>query len=523
MTINEIVLNKGIKKIKKNELLEQQYNNLYNKISKFTSNVNQLLFCFKHKIYEQPKCQLHDCNNLVTFNKSNVLAKGCCVKHSQEITFLEIYGVSNPMKVDNIKEKLKNTNLERFGVDNYSKTNEFKEFISYNNPMHNLETIKKLKRTNLERFGVDNPMKNITISSKVSKWHKQNFNSYKPKVEQTNISNLGVANPLMDKKIHKKSIETKRVNNYFNRISTFNNIKPQFSLDDYHGVDRYSWSCTVCGNEFDFVIEDGHIPKCRKCNPLEKNTFSNAEKELVNYLKEFNFDVIENDRKILKGKELDIYLPSHNLAIEFNGIYWHSESKGKDKNYHLDKTNKCLEQGIQLIHVTDDDWKYRKNATKSLINSYLQIPITETNCNLTVMEISLNDATCWLVENSLIPLTTEKLFYGLFNNLTMVGILSLTELDDFNNYSIGHFFINGRFNSIFNYELLLNKLLYSKSPNSISYIIDKRYFNSFIMKELKFKKQEDLIPSYNYYMGINDKIWNCGYYNFLWTQENLNK
>ena len=43
--------------------------------------------------------------------------------------------------------------------------------------------------------------------------------------------------------------------------------------------------------------------------------------------------------------EKDVYIPDY-LALEFNGLYWHSEF-GKDKNYHLNKTLLCKEQDIE--------------------------------------------------------------------------------------------------------------------------------------------------------------------------------
>ena len=53
--------------------------------------------------------------------------------------------------------------------------------------------------------------------------------------------------------------------------------------------------------------------------------------------------------------ELDIYLPEIGIAIEFNGLHWHSD-KYKNKNYHLVKYERCLENEIELIQVWEDDW-----------------------------------------------------------------------------------------------------------------------------------------------------------------------
>lgn len=78
--------------------------------------------------------------------------------------------------------------------------------------------------------------------------------------------------------------------------------------------------------------------------------------------------VLSDDRTVLPStKELDIVVPSHRLAIEFNGIFSHSEqavfethSKPLPHNYHADKTCEAREQGYQLVHVWEDDWLHRR-------------------------------------------------------------------------------------------------------------------------------------------------------------------
>lgn len=67
---------------------------------------------------------------------------------------------------------------------------------------------------------------------------------------------------------------------------------------------------------------------------------------------------MNNDRSVLKPNELDIYLPEINLAIEYNGEYWHSISQSKVNRD--DKSYRCLLKGITLIHIEEVDWKANK-------------------------------------------------------------------------------------------------------------------------------------------------------------------
>src|SRR5690606_32397406 len=64
--------------------------------------------------------------------------------------------------------------------------------------------------------------------------------------------------------------------------------------------------------------------------------------------------------------ELDIVIPEANIAIEYCGLYWHSEIH-KEPKYHLDKLNACIEQNIRLITIFSDEWQERQDIVKSKI------------------------------------------------------------------------------------------------------------------------------------------------------------
>ena len=71
---------------------------------------------------------------------------------------------------------------------------------------------------------------------------------------------------------------------------------------------------------------------------IEYGTFSESEEELYRLVTEMCNDakVVQRDRTVLNGKELDIYIPDKKIAIEFNGDYWHS-SILKGVKYHQNK------------------------------------------------------------------------------------------------------------------------------------------------------------------------------------------
>jgi hypothetical protein len=100
---------------------------------------------------------------------------------------------------------------------------------------------------------------------------------------------------------------------------------------------------------------------------------------------------LSGDREILEGKELDFYIKDYNLALEFNGLYWHSD-KFKSNDYHQNKTIDCLNKKIQLFHIWEDDWFNKKEIVKSIIKGKLGINKKIYPKNFSIKIISKQDA-----------------------------------------------------------------------------------------------------------------------------------
>lgn len=107
----------------------------------------------------------------------------------------------------------------------------------------------------------------------------------------------------------------------------------------------------TCGYRFERRIWSCQIPRCPKCFPKKLSTLHLAVR---GKLLEWGIKFKENDRTLIFPKELDFYLPEHQLAIEVNGLFWHSEAAGTYKGYHQWKTLRCHENEITLLHLYED-------------------------------------------------------------------------------------------------------------------------------------------------------------------------
>ena len=106
------------------------------------------------------------------------------------------------------------------------------------------------------------------------------------------------------------------------------------------------WKCKK-GHEWQATIHNRSKRRgCPICNS-ERNT-SFPEYAIVYYLSKYGLKVIHSYKE--NGYELDIYIPSRQVAIEYDGGIWH---KNRTKN-DLEKNFKCKKDGIKLYRLRED-------------------------------------------------------------------------------------------------------------------------------------------------------------------------
>jgi len=222
----------------------------------------------------------------------------------------------------------------------------------------------KINKTNNEKYGCDRPIQNKHI---MEKKNKTNLEKYGYEVATKNIEVIN--------KIKNKNDEL-----YLSKYKKYNILNKDNSI--------LIIKCDKCNKTYESTTSlfcqriNYNIEPCIYCNPIN-NFISGEEINLLNFIKEkYKGEIIENSRSIINPYELDIYLPELKLAFEYNGLYWHSELH-KEKDYHKIKNDLCDKKGIQLIHIWEDDWLYKKETIKSIILNKIQNKyITIDNYNI---------------------------------------------------------------------------------------------------------------------------------------------
>jgi len=249
---------------------------------------------------------------------------------------------------------------------------------------------------------------------------------------------------------------------------------------------------------------------CPKCSAI--SSISKGEKEIVDYLKSLNQNIVENNRSVLNGKELDIYISEKQLAIEFDGLYWHNELM-KTKQYHLQKTIKCENKGIQLIHIFEDEWNEKQEIVKSRLLNLLELnnqKIYARKCK--IFEVSTENTRIFLEKNHIQGFVAGKYYYGLYYQNELVSLMTFGNLRTNlgttsveNEYELLRFCnklnisVVGGASKLFQYFIKLNQ------PKRIISYADKRWSKGKIYEILGFNFIRDSEINYFYVFGLKRK------------------
>jgi len=351
---------------------------------------------------------------------------------------MDMYGVNSTFDIHGVREKMKLDNIKKWGFDVPSKSKIIKDKIS-NTKLSKTDDEndiinKKRVITTLEKWDVDNVAKSDVIKKKTSDNNLEEWGVEYPiqldYIKEVRRSNYFEKNGVyhhfhIDSILELMQIKRKeslRVN-YLDSISHLN-----LNIVEYDDK-SLKIKCDKCDENYDISVYllyqryNNDMEICTNCNELNSK-ISLHEKDVVDFLEKNGVENIKTSNISLIKKELDIYLPDYKLAIEMNGNYWHSELY-KDKKYHLDKTNKCNELGIELLHIFQDDWLYKQDIIKSIIKNKINKidnRIYARKCS--IKEVSVGDTRLFLNDNHIQGFSSSKYKIGLYDGDKLVSLMT---------------------------------------------------------------------------------------------------
>ncbi len=206
-------------------------------------------------------------------------------------------------------------------------------------------------------------------------------------------------------------------------------------LSEYTGAKNKIRVRHRCGNEFEVIADNfARGSRCKQCK------YSTGEGQVYKFVKSICPDAEQGITNILPGRfELDIYIPSKQIAIEYDGLRYHTvehfEKQKRSwelcspKGLHLWKTNECLRRGIRLIHIFEDEWSNEREIVEDKLRSILNSPMPSIFARKTSVSIvSRKEARAFLEDNHIQGASRSKLYVGLEFEGRLVAIQGFSEL-----------------------------------------------------------------------------------------------
>ena len=519
------------------QLREWVYENTPRKIQSSEYRLSTRIFWIVNDLVDFPKCS--NCGKTFGIGKNIRVTKGysklCpyCSQHGPEAlkkrdeTCIRKYGSKNPLGSPEIKEKLRQNNIrkfgspcplqntevqkktkqtimEKYGTDHYSHTKEYKE---------------KVRNTCLEKYGVDNVFKSTDIKEKMRLGMLEKYgvehNSQSEELKERNRRRLierygddyrqvlwgGHGNPGQSRRAYALMKKSELV-------------EPLFTEDEYvEGKKKdvhaeFMFRCRKCGEEFMSWWDNGHSKACPKCS--REHGTSKEENALVETVKSvYDGELILNDRGLVKPFEIDIVVPDRKLAFEFDGLFWHNDGIHKDRNYHLVKTEECERHGFQLVHVFEDEWRYRNRIVVSRIRNLFGVyerTIYARKCMIGM--VTSAEAADFLDENHLQGAVRSGVNLGLYFKGELVSLMT---------------FGKSRFSKKYEWEMLrfcnkmgchvpgaasrlLKRFEELHHPKSLVSYADRRWSTGKLYRTLGFDLVSKSRPNYWYFKGSEGKL-----------------
>lgn len=503
-------------KAKYSYFVNNGYINEYNEIILKTDFLNEScsfserIYCIMNDITTPNLCANCKIEKTKFKNFSKGYFKFCSVKCStnyeetiekKNSTIQQKYGTLHYVQSDDFKQKSSDTMIKKYGAKSPILVPEFKQ---------------KMKDTNKQKYGTEFAIGSEIVKQKIKDTNKQKYGA------EVHNFNINANKFLSDKEWLAKELNLKPVKiiakeigcvptfvNHWARKHNLQSRIPQYS-EEY---EIRQFLIEECGLFIDDII-------CNSWNVISKNG---------------------------KRRQLDIFLPEYNIAIELNGLYYHKDNKTR----HLDKLNLCEEQGIRLLQFWDYQWNEKQEICKSIIKNHLKLndKIYARKCS--IVELSSKEYTNFLQHNHIHGSVNALYKYGLFYNNELVSVIGLSKSRYNKNYDfeliryanklnlnvVGgfskllKFFKSRKDGSILSYcdKMLFTGSMYEKfgfvlekhsSPNCFYFdkhlnIKSRESFQKHKLKDILLTFDENLTANQNLKNNGWNIVWDCG--NSVWV------
>lgn len=458
--------------------------NLYEDMLKSTQNT----FDIKTKIllYVKNGGDLCKICGIETLDKTRIRALKCMscslISGSKQraSTNLEKYGTANVFSSNLVKLKIHSTKVDRYGDDYYKvaakksmNTNTAKYGVAHN--LQRRDVYDKVLATHMSRYGVEHSQQNISVKQKTRETMSlKGRDYYKTRNKKTMLNRMTVSEAYWANNIDKL------YDKYVSESHTILGLSSVVSI-----------SHNTIGGWFR-----------RAGYEIFHRTTSLGQKNLTEAIRLLGVEVVENDRKIIAPQEIDIWIPSNRLGIEYNGAYWHAD----DKMRHIEKYRKAVLNSVRLLQFWDFEVESKRDIVMSMIASRLKITTKIFARKCLIKEISAAKYSSFCEANHLQGSAGASIKLGLFYQDELVSIMSFgkSRFDKKHQWEMIRFCSKLGFTVVGGASKLWKHFTKNWDPASVVSYADARISEGKIYEKLGFEFTHHAEPNYWYTKNFID-------------------
>jgi hypothetical protein len=497
--IKEIIKNFPIDgvptKIKHNKELFESVNSWTKDIK--CDTISEKIYCFVNCISTTPHCK---CGKELKFISITAGYREFCsdrkckyaIKAATERRIATMIanggvGLANPVS----KEKAKNTVIEKYGVTNTFLLPEVLEKMATNHPMRRPEVVDKIRQDCITEHGVN--------------WH-----SKRPEV------------------IEKTTNTVKEIYGVGNHSQLHYGDGVLSILTDYDKMNKLFNSMSITDIAKHLSISDTTVLKYLRILNIRQPTEILPEKQIKEWLSLQGFSDFEKTRTVLSNmQELDLYSPTEKIAVEYCGLYWHSQ-RYKTTKYHRKKYIECKNLGIKLITIFEDEWLNNRKIVENRLLHILGKNKTNIGARtLTIVEVDNGAAKQFFDKHHISGYTISSVQCAAIDKDGNIrSIMSFGKNRKFIKPAIDYEWEMIRFSTDgSNIAGIAGKLfkyfIKNYDPTSVLSYADLRWGDGEYLKNIGFKRYDDTPPNYWYFSLKNAEFKR--YHRFLFNKKAIMK
>lgn len=233
---------------------------------------------------------------------------------------------------------------------------------------------------------------------------------------------------------------------------------------------------------------------------------SQQELRITNLLDEHNI-AYHTHKKIKTPNsffEIDIFIPSFNLGIEVNGLYWHRDRENGrySRDYHLNKTRYCNEQGIRLLHFYDAEIDNKFNIVKAILENKLNLNSRKIYArNTEIKYIDKDIKKGFLKDYHMQGNDRSSIHIGLYVGDELLSVMTFgnRQITRSVDHELMRYCVKSGVNVVGGFSKMLKFYTRNHKVHNIKTYADKRYSDGNVYRLNGFKHLRDSTPSYWYF------------------------